>query len=134
MKIDNRDAFEQIGNLFYAIAADQHVKPLEVGELKSLISKDWLPRNINESHVSDETHCILMTMDSLEGNKTTAKEAFNEFSKFYALHPEVFSSEVRQRMLDTSVEITKIFKADNPFSNPHLIALQGLLNMSRVKA
>ena len=43
MKIDNRDIFEQIGNLFYSIAADQHVKPLEVGELKALISKDWLP-------------------------------------------------------------------------------------------
>jgi hypothetical protein len=134
MKIDNRDIFEQIGNLFYAIAADQHVKPIEVGELKSLISKDWLPRNLGESLVSDETHFILITMDALEGNKTTAKEAFSDFSKFYSLHPEVFSKELKQRMLDTAVEITKIFKEDNPFSNPHLIALRELLKLDGVKA
>jgi hypothetical protein len=134
MKIDNRDIFEQIGNLFYAIAADQHVKPLEVGELKSMISKDWLPRNLSESGVSDETHCIIMTMDSLTGSNATAKEAFNAFSKFYALHSEVFSKEVKQRMLDTAVEITKIFKADNPFSNPHLVALRDLLRFHKVNA
>lgn len=133
MKIDNRDIFEQVGNLFYAIAADQHVKPLEVGELKSLISKDWLPRNLGESVVSEETHCILMTMDSLTGSNATAKEAFKEFSQFYRVHPEVFSREVKQRMLDTAVEITKIFKADNPFSNPHLVALRDLLKLGKAK-
>jgi hypothetical protein len=134
MKIDNRDIFEQIGNLLYAIAADQHVKPLQVGELKSLISKDWLPRNFSESNVSDETHCIVMTIDSLTGSNATAKEAFDEFAKFYALHQEVFSDEVKQRMLDTSVEITKFFKADNPFSNQHLVALRDLLKLGKVEA
>lgn len=134
MRIDNKDVLEQIGNLFYAIAADQHVKPLEVAELKSLISKDWLPRNLRESFVSDETHYILLTMDALAGNKATAEEAFNEFSKFYALHPEGFSNEVKQRMLDTAVGITRIFKADNPFNNPHLIALKALLDPGKVKA
>ncbi len=133
MKIDNRDIFEQVGNLFYSIAADQHVKPLEVGELKSLISKDWLPRNLSESLVSDETHFILMTMDSLSGTHTSSKEAFNEFAKFYALHSEAFSKEVKQRMLDTAVEIAKVFKADNPFNNPHLMALRDMLNLEKVK-
>lgn len=132
MKVDNRDIYEQIGNLFYSIAADQHVKPLEVGELKSLISKDWLPQN-SKSFVSEETHCIVMTMDSLEGNQVSAKEAFGEFSKFYTLHPEVFSKEVKQRMLDTAVDITKIFKADNPLDNPQLAALKDLLQLVKVK-
>jgi hypothetical protein len=132
--IDNRDIFEQVGNLFYAIAVDQHIQPLEVGELKSLISKDWLPRNLTKSLVSDETHFILVTMDSLQGNKVTANEAFSDFSKFYMLHPEVFSKEVRKRLLDTSVKIAKVFKADNPFNNPHLMELRDILNFERVKA
>lgn len=133
MKIDNEDIFEQIGNMFYAIAADQNIKPIEVAELKSLISKDWLPQNLDEYFVSDATHCILVTMDSLEGNNATAKEAYNEFLKFYRVHPEVFSNEVKQRMLDTAVEITKVFKADNPLNNPHLDALRNLLNLDKVK-
>lgn len=134
MKVDNRDIYEQIGNLFYSIAADQHVKPLEVGELKSLISKDWRPLNLTESVVSEETHCIVMTMDSLQGNQVSALEAFGEFSIFYSLNPEVFSKEVKQRMLDTAVEITRIFKADNPFNNPHLEALKDLLKLEKVKS
>lgn len=133
MKIDNRDIYEQIGNLFYAIAADQHVKPLEVAELKLLISKDWLPRNIegNEPMVSDETHCILVTMDALAGSKTSGSEAFKDFSRFYANHSEVFNNEVKQRIFDTALEITKIFKADNPFENVHLVALENIFGLSK---
>ena len=134
MKIDNRDIFEQIGNAFYAIAAEQHIKPLEVGELKALISKDWLPRNFksNESIVSDETHFIIMTMDTLEGAGTSAKSAFGEFSRFYNLHPEVFTVDLKKRILGTASEITKIFNADNPFENQELIALKELLAMAKV--
>lgn len=134
MKIESRDIFEQIGNLFYAIAADQHVKPLEVGELKALISKDWLPRNLakNKSLVSDETHFIIMAMDTLEGAGATARNAFAEFAKFYKQHPGVFTEEVKQRILDTAVEITKIFKADNPFENKQLAALKELLALQNV--
>lgn len=134
MKIESRDIFEQIGNLFYAIAADQHVKPLEVGELKALISKDWLPRNLakNKSLVSDETHFIIMAMDTLEGAGATARNAFAEFAKFYKQHPGLFTEEVKQRILDTAVEITKIFKADNPFENKQLVALKELLALQNV--
>lgn len=132
MKIDTRDIFEQIGNLFYAIAADQHVKPLEVAELKSLISKDFLPRNHGiEQVVPDETHFIIMAMDSLHGNQISAKAAFNDFSKFYQLHPEVFTSELKQKICDTALEITKIFKTDNLLQNPQLIALKNLLGLKR---
>lgn len=134
MKIDNRDVFEQIGNLFYSIAADQNVKPIEAGELKSLISKDWLPRNLNETGISDETHYILMAMDALEGSKVTSKKAYNEFLKFYRLHPEVFSTEVTQRILDTALEITRVFKGDNPFENPHMAALRDLLSPGKIEA
>lgn len=136
MKIDNRDIFEQIGKLFYAIADRQHVKPLEFGELKSLISKDWLPRNLgqNDSIVSEETHWIVLTMDALEGERTPAIEAFKEFSKFYKMYPQAFTKEVKQRILDTAIEITKIFKADNPSDNAQLVALKDLFGVTMEKA
>ncbi len=132
MKIDSRDIFEQIGNLFYAIASDQHVKPLEVGELKSLISRDWLPRNLNDGTVSDETHCIMITMDSLATNQVNAKDAFDDFSRFYSLHPEVFSSELKGRILGTALSITSVFEADNPNDNRKLSMLKSLFNTDNV--
>ena len=130
MKIENRDVFEQIGNLFYAIAADQQLKPLEAGELKFLISKDWLPRNLekNKSIISDETHFIVMAMDARLANKVSAREAFAEFARFYSLHSEIFTQEIKQRILDTSLEIIDIFKADNPSDNQSLVALTALFN------
>ena len=131
MKVDNRDIFEQIGNLFYAIAAEQRVKPIEVGELKSLVSKDWLPRTPlgNDFVISNETNCILLAMDTLEGNRTAAKDAYIEFAKFFSMHPEVFTNEVRERILNTAVDITRIFKADNPGENVQLTALKDLLGL-----
>jgi hypothetical protein len=130
MKIDNRDIFEQIGNLFYAIAAEQKVKPLEGAELKFLISEDWLPRNFEETKgvVSDETHFILTAMDNLEGAQTPPREAFSQFVKFYELHPEVFTAELTQRILNTATQITRIFEADNTADNTGLIALKRLVN------
>lgn len=134
MKIDNRDVFEQIGNVFYAIAAEQHVKPLEVAELKSVITNDWLPRNLNDSMISDEAHGILIAMDTAEANNITAKEAFTDFVRFYKMHPDAFRVEVQKRMMDTAVKITKIFEADNPNQNSQLIALKKLLEVSQVNA
>ena len=135
MKIDNRDIFEQIGNLFYAIAANQHVKPLEIAELKLLISSDWLPRNFekDQSIIPDETHFIIFTMDTLAANGVQAQEAFNEFAKFYTIHPEVFSNELRERILKTAVDIVKIFKADNPLENTMVKALKQLVETGKVK-
>jgi hypothetical protein len=134
MKTDKSDIYEQIGNLFYAIAADQHVQPLEVGELKSLISKDWLPLKLSESVVSEEAHGIIMAIDLMEANKATANDAFKEFLKFYKLHPDFFSKEIKQRMLDTAEDIALVFKGNNPIKGPHLIALRDLLNLGKVSA
>jgi hypothetical protein len=134
MKIDNRDIFEQIGNLFYAIAAVQHVKPLEIAELKLLISSEWLPRNFetDQSIIPDETHFILFTMDTLAANSVSAQEAFNEFAKFYTVHPEVFSNELKERVLKTAIDIVKIFEANSPLDNVILKALKQLVDSRKV--
>ncbi|MBT1690735.1 hypothetical protein [Dawidia soli] len=136
MKFENRDIFEQIGTLFYAIAAEQHVKPLEVAELKMLISRDWLPRNLDQtkSFVSDETHFILTTLDTLQAAETPARAAFNQFVGFYKLHPEVFTSDLTQRILDTARDITRIFRADNPLDNANLVALKALFSPENVNS
>lgn len=128
MKIDNRDIYEQIGNAFYAVAADQHIKPLEVAELKFLISRDWLPRN-SDSGASNEAHCIFLAMDALQANNTSSAEAFKEVEKFVGLHQEVFTDELRQRIVDTAGKIVKIFSKNDQVSNTHLEALRELVQV-----
>lgn len=134
MKIDNRDIYEKLGILFYAIATDQHIKPLEVGELKLLISKEWSPRGPDKTEhiVSVEVHCILLAMDTLQANNTSSIEAYEEFSKFYALHPEVFSSDLKQRILNTATSISKIFIEDNKGVNQHLSELKTLIQLPEI--
>lgn len=133
MNIDNRDIFEQIGNAFYAVAADQHVKPLEVGELKLLISNDWLPRTAsgNDALVSDEAHSIIMVIDSLQAAQTKSSEAFKEFVSFYHKHPEVFSNDLKERIIKSARDIVKIFKADNRKPNQHFEELKNLFQMQK---
>jgi hypothetical protein len=130
MKIDTRDIFEQIGNVFYAVATDQRIKKIEQGELKGLIAKDWLPRHLStDGFVSNEAHFIIMTMDANAGEQVSAPDAFNEFSKFYLKHKEVFSTELIKRIVDTAIEITDVFKADNLNENIHLRNLKELFNL-----
>jgi len=127
MKTDNRDIYEQIGHLFYAIAADQHVKPIEIGELKLLINKDWLPRNLGLDHmVSDAAHFIFLTLDVLQNSSISSKEAYSSFVKFYTLHKEVFTNELKQLILNTTSEITRVFAEKNS-ENKYLTELKSLL-------
>lgn len=135
MKSEDRDLFEQIGNLFYSIATDQHVKAIEVAELKSLISKDWAPESARASKtkVSDETHVMFMAMDTLTGDGVGAEEAYNQFLHFYSLHPELFSPKLKERILNTAESITTVFISDNPFHNENLRAVKELFSDVKVK-
>jgi hypothetical protein len=118
MKIEARDIFEQIGNAFYAVAKDHHLKACQRDELKSLISGDWLPRNVsNDGVVSNEAHCILMTIDANEGQDLSARDAFKEFSRFYQLHQDAFSADLRQKILETAVEISDNFNEESANEN-----------------
>lgn len=130
MNIDNRDIYEQIGNVFYAIAHDQMIKPLEIGELKLLISTEWLPRNSDsETVVSDEAHCILVTIDSLQGNNVTSDEAYRDFEKFYRLNPAIFANGLKDRILDTSSEIVRLFHETDATGGKHFNALKKLFSV-----
>lgn len=131
MKIENRDIYEQIGNLFYAVATDQLITPLELAELKSLISKDWLPRN-PEAMISDETHWMLVAIDGLEGEGTLSDEAYEQFSRFFRQHQEIFTVEVRNRIFATCKEITEVFNHGKTTSKSKLGSLAKLLDISKV--
>lgn len=111
MKIDIQDIYEQAGNLFYAVAKEQGIKPMQMAELKLVISDNWLPRynEANEYVPTPAAHTILVTLDSLQASDTTAREAYNKFAQFYILHTQAFTHELRIHILETVLEIVRIF-------------------------
>ena len=130
MEVDKRIALEQIGNLFYAIAVEQHVRPLEVPELKLMISREWIPKNSlnQEFMVSDATHCIVMTIDANIGAGMSPDEAYDQFADFYHAHSTMFTKEVRDVILETATTITNKFGKQK--NNLKLTALKNLLEVA----
>jgi len=132
MKIKNQEAFERIGNLLYAIAMDQHVKPIEIGELKLLISEDWLPRPASGFRIlSKESHQILLAIDSLLAEKVSAAESYRRFATFYLLNEQIFNHELRKKIYDTAAHITKLFEINDSVKNVHFESLKKLLRIDQ---
>ena len=132
MESFKREIFEQLGNLFYALAADQHVSPMASGELKMLLRKDWLTEtgDHSEDRVSEAAHLIGLTIDELQNLQTIPEEAYRSFAGFFRKHNEQFSYALKQRILETSEAIIKIFNAPGK-ANEHLEELKRLLEQSR---
>ena len=106
-----RQIFEQLGNLYYALAADQRVSPMESGELKMLLRKDWLADGELHSgeKVSEAAHLIGLTIDALQNENVPPEEAYGNFERFFSHHSEQFSKALAQKILETAEAIVKIF-------------------------
>lgn len=131
MKSDSREFFEQLGNLFYSLAVDRSVEPIEISELKMLISKDWMgqPQDSNQP-VPQNVHLMFVEMDTLQGNQVSSAEAFNSFAQYYAGHPEVFTTALVDRIRETATAINGLFPGHNHNKKDHF---NDLLTMLRKK-
>lgn len=125
-----REIFEKLGNLFYALAADEQVTLMESGELKMLLKKDWLaePGEPSADKVSEAAHLIGLTIDELQSRRVPAMEAYKNFVGFYRKHSEQFSYALKEKILETSEAIVNIF--DSGHQNPHLDDLRDLLEQT----
>ena len=110
MKTDNREVFEQLGNLFYSLAVDHLIKPIEVSELKMLISKDWMafPQG-SDLPIPEDVHFMFFEIDTLQATDVPAAEAYTSFAKFYSSHPEAFTIELAERIRETATSINSLF-------------------------
>ena len=131
MKPDIKDLYEHVANLFYAIAGDLGLEPIEMPTLKSIISSYWLPRRMKASDaplVSGEGHTMLLTLDSLQSEAVSPKHALQDFERFYKTYPEVFSWELRRIILDTAKDIYDQFsRSANRTTSISLLEIQQLL-------
>jgi hypothetical protein len=121
MTTDNREFFEQLGNLFYALAVDRSIEPIEFSELKMLISKDWMSQpQDSDLPIPQDVHFMFVEMDTLQATNVPSSEAYNSFARFYSLHPEIFTTALVERIKETATSINTLFPAHHPYKKNHL--------------
>lgn len=107
--------YEQLGNLFYSVAAaDDKIRETEVDALKKIISDKWL--NVEDStdeFGTDAAHYIFITFDYNVAEIENAENRFNNFKAFYNEHKEMFSHKIKQLTTETAEAITKSFAGTN---------------------
>jgi hypothetical protein len=130
------EIFEKLGHLFYAIAKDQNVEPLQFGELKLLMRKDWLagPLYSDPERITESVQIITVTLDKLQTEGSSAEVAFRSFTDFYETHQEQFSIALKEKILSTAQAIVEIFPLTNRVKNNHLIKLKLLFQKSSMVA
>jgi hypothetical protein len=132
MKSDSREFFETLGNLFYSLALDRSIEPIEISELKMVISKDWMAQpQDSDLPIPENVHFMFVEMDTLQTTQVTSAEAFNNFARYYSLHPEVFTDPLLDRIKETATSINGLFPVHNPRKKDHLGDLLTLLRRKK---
>lgn len=132
MKTDNREFFEKLGGLFYSLAADRGIQPLEFSELKMLVSRDWMSQpQDSELPIPENVHLMFVEMDTLQATEVPSTEAFNNFTTFYARHPGIFTSELLDRIRETALAVDAFFPDSRPGKKNHLADLLILLKQKK---
>lgn len=132
METFEQKIFDKLGNLFYAIAKDQHVEAMEFGELKMVIRKHGVSEMDHPTTpvVPEAAHHIVLAMDALQAEDASADEAFQEFIDFYSTHNKQFSDTLKEKILSTAEAITEVFPSGSRSKNNHVIKLRLLFQNS----
>lgn len=124
----DREFFEQLGNLFYSLAVDRSVKPIEYSELKLLISKNWMthPQD-SDLPVPENVHFIFFTIDTLLTTNVSTEEAYNDFANYYSSNENLFTGELVDKILETAKELSSLFPLRTDGNRDHFRDLLTLL-------
>jgi len=126
-----RKIFDHLGGLFYAIAKEQDISLLGLGELKMLVRKDWrLEREgLSQDKVSEAAHLIGLAIDTMQRERVPVAAAYSIFERFYLRHQEQFSYALKENIMDTAETILKIFPLSDR-KNEYYEALRKLFKQS----
>jgi hypothetical protein len=115
MKLNYQKLYENLGYLFYAIAAaDQHVHREEIDKLKILVGKEWLPlENSTDSYGTDAAHYISIAFEYLLSEGMSSEDAYKVFSDFYDESEAGFSKDLKRKIKSTATAIAGAFGGKN---------------------
>ena len=115
-KTNNIKFYQNLGKLFYAIAAsDKVVKEEELNKLKETVKKVWLTSNLVQDDVKAEAeHSIINTFKWLNrDNEYDAETCFNSFISYKKDHEQLFTKELNALILKTANGIASSFSGKN---------------------
>lgn len=115
-KSNNIKFYQNLGKLFYAIAAsDKVVKEEELDKLKETVKKAWLTSNLVQDDVKAEAeHSIINTFKWLNrDNEYDAETCFNSFLNYKKDHEQLFTEELNALILKTANGIASSFSRKN---------------------
>lgn len=121
--------YQNLGNLFYAIAAaDNEVNEEEIKTLKSIVEKEWVKLDeIKDEFGTDSAYQIEIIFDWLDENQPDAEEAFAEFKDYRIEHENLFDEETDQLIWKTAYRIALSFAGKNEDEMIMLSKLKALL-------
>ena len=124
-----RTFYQNLGNLFYAIAAaDKEINEEEVKTLKSLVEEEWVNLDDNKDEFGTDTaYQIEIIFDWLDENRPDAEVAFNEFKDYRQEHQNLFDEETDKLIWKTAYKIAVSFAGKNEDEMVMLAKLKELL-------
>lgn len=101
---------ESIAYLFYAVAAiDGKVRIEEKREIKALVDQYWT----SESEGINSRDIIFSTLRKVISSGLNAEVVFQNFKKYFHLHPEQFDEKIKKKIMDAANGITMAFHGRN---------------------
>lgn len=108
--------YQNLGKLFYAIAASDHeVRDAEFDKLKELVKKQWLELDsIEDVFGTDAAYQIEIVFDWLNNqNNLNAKACFEDFVNYKNEQKHLFKDNVKKLILKTASSIAMSFSGIN---------------------
>ena len=115
MKINYQNLYENLGHLFYAIAAaDQHVHREEIEKLKNLVGKEWLPlENSTDNFGTDAAHYISIAFEYCLSESISTEDAYHVFSDYYEENESAITKDLKRKIKTTATAIANAFAGKN---------------------
>lgn len=123
--------YEQLGNLFYSIAAaDNAISPKEISKLREEVEKHWVPlEDSTDRFGTDAAQYIGISFDYLLDEQIpTADEAWERFEAFYIDNRELFSHDLKHKILESAAAIANAYAGANKAELTRLSRLTLLFN------
>ena len=115
IKTANIDFYQNLGKIFYAIAAaDKHVRDEELKTFEDIINNEWILEKNGEGNIKDNTVIIIDTFRwLLNDNEYNAEYCYNSFINFKRSHEVLFNKNMKSQILRTASKIAASFSGKN---------------------
>ncbi|WP_242084932.1 hypothetical protein [Aestuariivivens sediminis] len=125
--------FDQLGKLFYAIAAvDKKIKAEEIEALNELIEDYWADCDPVEGfNVRDPAYQIITMFEALQTQKKESEPMFSEFEDFYKSNMDLFTKNIKYTIILTANAIAEAVNKKNKAELGLLTKLKLLFNQNQ---